>query len=86
MGPVRAIGKEKEDFPFCPASKNTLTQIKEITAILKGNTRIKKLDCKRTRRSASSCDFVSWILFFFVNLQQQRFVMYFLLINSGNKQ
>ena len=51
-----AIGKDKEDFPFCPADKNTLRQIKEITAILKGNTTRKKLDCKRARRSSSSCD------------------------------
>ena len=51
-----AIGKDKENFPFCPADKNTLRQIKEITAILKGNTTRKKLDCKRARRSSSSCD------------------------------
>lgn len=66
---VGDIGKQKEDFPFCPADKNTLRQIKEITAILQGNVTRKKLDCKRVRRSASSCDVVSLMQFCLLLIQ-----------------
>ena len=57
IGPVGAISKEKEDFPFCPVSENTSRQIKEITTILNGKTISEKLatDFKRPRRTASSC-------------------------------